>query len=496
MSLLPQISSGRKKEDPSGTFRPRPKETLSREELALPGIHGNEDSNNKRGLSTATLQGSRLLHTPPRGKTQFPSRKMKRSPFKPCQFCGREFGSASIAIHRKQCQEKLLLKHSKGLVPQKTQCARGQVSLKARPNFGGAILNECDTNHEFKAATAAQGRKADPLLQQTCQPFSCACQFCGEKYGKHSVIIHEKQCLQKKRLPPSQEVQEKRCSSHAQPRRRAHGHYSEKGAVSRSLDGSISLNNPRELVLLPERPKTRTLDRSSLRNPTSIPERPKTRTLDRCSLPTNEYEVPSIGNIITPSTAVCDVCGHDVPSDRISVHQRTCKAPKHRVNTGPLSLTFPTLHHMTVRADSSHIRASTAGDSEVETRKIRKPPTVVCYVCGREYGTKSISIHEPQCLKKWRISNSKLPISHRKPVPKKPSSKTRAVQVAILAGEDVRVSGGYSQQPPEEVIERYFQHCYAEFEDELIPCAKCGRTFAPERHVKHTRNCNAEPLRR
>uniref|UniRef100_A0A2I2YS77 C2HC/C3H-type domain-containing protein n=1 Tax=Gorilla gorilla gorilla TaxID=9595 RepID=A0A2I2YS77_GORGO len=34
---------------------------------------------------------------------------------------------------------------------------------------------------------------------------------------------------------------------------------------------------------------------------------------------------------------------------------------------------------------------------------IRRPPAVVCYICGREYGTKSISIHEPQCLKKMYL---------------------------------------------------------------------------------------------
>uniref|UniRef100_A0A8C3NE86 C2HC/C3H-type domain-containing protein n=2 Tax=Geospiza parvula TaxID=87175 RepID=A0A8C3NE86_GEOPR len=55
---------------------------------------------------------------------------------------------------------------------------------------------------------------------------------------------------------------------------------------------------------------------------------------------------------------------------------------------------------------------------------IRRPPTVICYVCGREYGTKSISIHEPQCLKKWHQENEKLPKSLRRPEPKKPEVRT------------------------------------------------------------------------
>ena len=55
---------------------------------------------------------------------------------------------------------------------------------------------------------------------------------------------------------------------------------------------------------------------------------------------------------------------------------------------------------------------------------IRRPPTVVCYICGREYGTKSIAIHEPQCLKKWHNENNSLPKELRRPEPKKPEVRT------------------------------------------------------------------------
>jgi hypothetical protein len=30
-----------------------------------------------------------------------------------------------------------------------------------------------------------------------------------------------------------------------------------------------------------------------------------------------------------------------------------------------------------------------------------KPKAVVCYICGKEYGTQSISIHETQCAQKF-----------------------------------------------------------------------------------------------
>ena len=49
-----------------------------------------------------------------------------------------------------------------------------------------------------------------------------------------------------------------------------------------------------------------------------------------------------------------------------------------------------------------------------------KPNFVLCYICGNKYGTKSISIHEPKCLEKWKIENKNLPKNLRRPVPVKP----------------------------------------------------------------------------
>ena len=31
----------------------------------------------------------------------------------------------------------------------------------------------------------------------------------------------------------------------------------------------------------------------------------------------------------------------------------------------------------------------------------QKPRTLVCFICGREYGTKSLEIHIKSCAKKW-----------------------------------------------------------------------------------------------
>jgi hypothetical protein len=51
----------------------------------------------------------------------------------------------------------------------------------------------------------------------------------------------------------------------------------------------------------------------------------------------------------------------------------------------------------------------------------KNPFTVICYICGREYGSKSISIHEKNCLEKWEALNTARPKAERKPKPIKPT---------------------------------------------------------------------------
>lgn len=57
-------------------------------------------------------------------------------------------------------------------------------------------------------------------------------------------------------------------------------------------------------------------------------------------------------------------------------------------------------------------------------RRSPQPPITlsICYLCGRSFGSKSLSIHEPQCLRKWRQENDKLPAEKRRPEPRRPAS--------------------------------------------------------------------------
>ncbi|GAB1607406.1 hypothetical protein Ahia01_001024100 [Argonauta hians] len=99
-----------------------------------------------------------------------------------------------------------------------------------------------------------------------------------------------------------------------------------------------------------------------------------------------------------------------------------------------------------------------------------RPRTVICYICGREFGTQSIGIHEPQCLKKWKIENSQLPKKERRPVPVKP-------QTVPLGGKD-----DYD-------LDLINEEAWSSSQANLAPCKVCGRTFLPDRLLVHQRSC-------
>ncbi|XP_075399206.1 zinc finger protein 474 [Tenrec ecaudatus] len=138
----------------------------------------------------------------------------------------------------------------------------------------------------------------------------------------------------------------------------------------------------------------------------------------------------------------CEACGRTFLPDRLLVHQRSCK-PK---GEGP-------------RAPNPN-----SSDDPTSPRKAPRPRTVICYICGREFGTLSLPIHVPQCLEKWKIENDRLPREFRRPLPQKPPS----------------LSTGQSNQEGTSPAQ-------------LVPCPHCGRTFAAHRLLVHQRSCKAQP---
>ncbi|NXL37021.1 ZN474 protein, partial [Glaucidium brasilianum] len=96
----------------------------------------------------------------------------------------------------------------------------------------------------------------------------------------------------------------------------------------------------------------------------------------------------------------------------------------------------------------------------------RRPPAVICKKNGREYGTKSISIHKKKCLKKWHQENDMLKKNLRRPEPKNPE-----------------ITKGFYD------LDSLNEAAWISAQNQLVPCDICGRTFLPDRLIVHQNSC-------
>ena len=108
----------------------------------------------------------------------------------------------------------------------------------------------------------------------------------------------------------------------------------------------------------------------------------------------------------------------------------------------------------------------------------RRPKSVVCYVCGQQYGTASISIHVPRCIDKWqKVELTKAP-KDRRPVPIAP-----VIFDAMIKGNK---AGNYD-------LDNYNVEAFDHFNTvALVPCG-CGRTFLPDSLIRHQKSCKGKP---
>ncbi len=101
---------------------------------------------------------------------------------------------------------------------------------------------------------------------------------------------------------------------------------------------------------------------------------------------------------------------------------------------------------------------------------------VVCYICGKEYGTHSLEIHLKTCKKKWEEQEAGKPPEERKPVPEPPKSL-----------DDVSVKGAVGGKKQ---MDAYNEEAYKDWTDKVLePCPNCGRKFLADRLVVHLRSC-------
>jgi hypothetical protein len=117
----------------------------------------------------------------------------------------------------------------------------------------------------------------------------------------------------------------------------------------------------------------------------------------------------------------------------------------------------------------------TAADpfEQKKSTKTERPMGIMCYICGREYFSKSISIHIENCKEKWIKEEALKPKAERRKMPEPPKKF-----------DEMLLTGGKGNR------DEYNDEAFKEYNEKaLVPCEKCGRTFLPDSLKKHIKGC-------
>ena len=104
-----------------------------------------------------------------------------------------------------------------------------------------------------------------------------------------------------------------------------------------------------------------------------------------------------------------------------------------------------------------------------------RPRMLICALCGKEYGSLSLPIHQRKCKEDFNLMQSILPKNER-----------RNADEVIKNFQQKTTISGKGQYDIDNLNEEAFKS-YNELA--LVPCKNCGRTFLPDRLVVHLRSC-------
>eukprot|EP00667_Euglena_gracilis_P003429 EG_transcript_3437 len=372
-----------------------------------------------------------------------------------CYLCGQQFGSSSLPIHQPQCYSRKLTEWKNG--------DKGTRGPKPR--------NPADT--DVQAPSKITGRNAEQIEEFNRQQFSdftqqlAQCHNCGRKFFPDRLQVHLRSCKPDASAGGSKPVN----GSNFQPTSRP---------KSPSPDRTKGIK-PQLLVcyLCGQQFGTQSL-------PIHVPQCYKKRLIQwhsgdpatRGPKPrdpaTVDFNVPSsLGNGMdidafnqlnfeqyNSNLSPCPNCARTFNPTALQVHLRSCKA-------APSGLRSPA---PAPAAGGASPGTSPGASPNRNQGPAARPAALICYLCGQQFGTTSLPIHQAQCYKKQLQQWEGADPTTRGPKPRDPAT----VQVPTsLAGAN-----------------EFNDQAYGQFQDNLSACPNCGRKFLPDRLQVHMRSCN------
>eukprot|EP00210_Caulerpa_lentillifera_P004634 g4420.t1 len=383
-----------------------------------------------------------------------------------CYLCGRQFGSASLIIHVRQCRQ--LWEDREALKPKKQDRRPPPPSPKElesplpKDAHGIACFNE----------TMVGIWESKSLI---------SCPYCARTFTCEAFEKHQRVCtpqtpggphgLSKYRQPGAEITPNSATSSERRKEGLGFDVYSGPTQFHCYLCGrqygnqSLMIHIPRcqKLWIQREAKKPWKEDRRPLPElPTLIKDFPDVK------LPTDPKEVVEFNNAMYEywdrvSLCVCKLCGRSFKEESFEKHQKVCTSE----NPGR-TLGVSKQYHVPLQESLSH-------ESKKENCQERRlqPKCLVCYLCGRHCAAESLLNHISQCEKQWIEDEAQKPEHLQKPLP--------------LVPEEIEL--GYLPKTLEEIAE-FNQEMMAVFEEHtLVTCKTCNRKFNPEAYEMHLRRC-------
>ncbi|EFN75757.1 Zinc finger protein 474 [Harpegnathos saltator] len=436
-----------------------------------------DDNNNRNGplkvLSTVKKKKNSRIGIPSDLEI-FTNASSKSAP-EPCKTCGRPDQPERFHSHPNGCQTKIkdipatTTKPSRSVpVPKSIQ---KPVALNFRSDRNKHRPEEIDPR-EMKPTWTSPGqdhpRDGTPRQTTTRRPSTTTkrgsraltCYICSREFGTASFPIHEPKCMEKwerenNSLPPSQR--------RPRPQRPSVGieHTDWNAAAWEESQEQLVPCAKCGRTFLPERLPIH--ERSCKATPKS--NEPRLERLSTAMAKQTSANTRSVG----PPTVACKVCGRRFGTRSIKIHEPQC-------NRRWQAQSDSTASHRD-QPDTHGSQRSAIGSRESPPSMypdMSQKRTVTCYICGRDFGTSSIAIHEPQCLKKWHAENDKLSPARRRKEPQKPE---------VIYIQDPRTGSLVVDQAATEEA-NWTTHL-----SQLVPCKRCGRTFNPDRVNVHEKSC-------
>ena len=269
----------------------------------------------------------------------------------------------------------------------------------------------CSSRSSFTSTTMTMSSSSSSM-----PPNIYLCYICGRQYGSNSVASHEQKCLD----------------------------------LHRKQQELLPKGEQKEIILPPYLPP---------------PGNPTTRDL-RNDLITDFQEMKVMEK--------CFGCHRTFASkEKLQKHTKGCKAAVEamaRKNKAPLlrNCIVPTgseSERLILKRDTSQI--SNMSGRSVTSSGSSNNKMYMCYICGREYGSKSIAIHERQCRVLFQKQQDRLPKEEQNPIPQRPDfdKSSSLIQRNAMAKLTYKSS----------VMET---------------CCGCNRTFhGKDKLIKHQKGC-------